>query len=241
MGTGSTVTDADGQFRLGGLRPTQYLVAINPVSREDGRIQLDFKKEDFEAVDQDWERTWWPGGHDADSATPLRVASGEVVNAGVLAARKGNLYRAKVSASAPSCAAGELLRVFMVERVGLATYLREQGTAPCDRDFLPTGLQPGAWWLELRSEKRPLEARERALVAVETVHKNVEIKTGMGRGVDIGGGWWPRTARASPIGKRSRCGSIRSAGSRLWMRCLNHRMAPAASVWSMWRRATSAA
>ena len=187
FGGAAAVTDADGQFRIGGLRPTQYLVAINPVSQEEGRIQLDFKKEDFEAVEQDWERTWWPGGRDPDSATPLRIASGEVVNAGLLVARKGPLYRAKVSASSPGCAAGELVRVFMVVRTGMATNARELGTAPCGRDFLITRLQPGACWLELRSEKRTPEARERALVAVEIVHKNVEIKTGMGRGVDIGG------------------------------------------------------
>jgi len=49
------------------------VIVVRPESQDEGRLQQQFSEEDAAAVDYDFERTYWPGGHDAESAIPVKV------------------------------------------------------------------------------------------------------------------------------------------------------------------------
>src|SRR5205807_2469612 len=53
-------TDADGRFTIGNLTAADYAVAVRPQSQSDGRIVTHFEPADFELIERDFERTWWP-------------------------------------------------------------------------------------------------------------------------------------------------------------------------------------
>ncbi len=180
-------TDAEGLFTSGKLAPGEYIVHVRPESQKDGAVQLAFTKEDFEATDSDFARTYWPGGKDVDAALPVKLRSGDNLDIGTITVRKTKLYRAKVSLTGASCIAGEMVQVARVVRTGLSTGQSGDTDVPCKGEFLVTGLQPGTYWFEFRTGKRPLAERERASVQVEIVDKNVEAKAVLSRGLDIAG------------------------------------------------------
>ncbi|HXA52713.1 MAG TPA: carboxypeptidase-like regulatory domain-containing protein [Candidatus Acidoferrum sp.] len=178
-------TDADGRFTIGNLTSANYVVAVRPQSQSDGRIVTRFEPADFEVIERDFERTWWPGGRDQDLAIPVPVASGQTFDIGQIAVRKAPLYRVKATLSSPSCAPGELVDVSHVIRAGFFTFGSNYDPVTCGEAFLMTGLAPGTYWIEARTSKRPLASTERASVPVEIKDKNVEVKAVMARGVDI--------------------------------------------------------
>jgi hypothetical protein len=178
-------TDAEGQFTIRNLTAAEYVVAVRPQSQSDGRIVTRFEPADFELIERDFERTWWPGGRDEDLAIPVPVASGQTFDIGQIAVRKAPLYRVKATLSSPSCAPGELVDVSHVIRHGFFTFGSDYAPVTCGEAFLMTGLTPGTYWIEARTSKRPLASTERASVPVEVKDKNIEVKSVMARGVDI--------------------------------------------------------
>jgi hypothetical protein len=58
---------------------------------------------------------------------------------------------------------------------------------PCRGEFLVTRLQPGTYWFEFASGKRPVSERERASVQVQVVDHNLAVKAALSRGIDIEG------------------------------------------------------
>jgi hypothetical protein len=178
-------TDADGQFTIRNLTATEYVVAVRPQSESDGRIITRFEPADFEIIDRDFERTWWPGGRGEDIAIPVPVASGQTFDIGQIAVRKAPLYRVKATLSSASCTPGELLDVGRAIRTGFFTAQPNSTQVPCGEPFLMTGLAPGNFWIEARTNKRPLVSAERASIPVEVNDKNIEVKAVMARGVDV--------------------------------------------------------
>ena len=184
-GGGPLETDAAGQFTLGGLSATDYVVAVRPGSPEDGRILTRFQPAEFEVIDHDFERTWWPGGHDQDVAVPVPVGSGQTFDIGQIAVRKAPLCRVKATLSSASCAPGEQVHVGLVVRSGLFTSQSNSTPVPCGEPFLITRLAPGSYWIEARSDKRTAESVERASLPFVIEDKNIEVKSVLARGVDI--------------------------------------------------------
>jgi hypothetical protein len=184
-GGAAVETDADGRFTIGNLTAAEYVVVVRPQSQSDGRIVTHFEPADFELVERDFERTWWPGGRDEDLAIPVPVASSQTFDIGQIAVRKAPLYRVKATLSSPSCTPGELVNVSHVIRRGFFTRQSNYDPVTCGEPFLMTGLAPGTYWIEAFTGKRPLASIERASVPVEIKDKNVEVKAVMARGVDI--------------------------------------------------------
>ena len=178
-------SDGEGRFTLRNLPATDVVVAVRPHSIDDGRVLSHFEAADFEKIDSDFERTWWPGGRDEETAFPIPLGSGQIFDIGQIAVRKAPLYRAKVTLASASCAPGELVQVSQVVRHGFFNSQGNSTAVPCGEPFLITRLAPGAYWVEARSEKRPLATLERASVPFEIRDKNVEVKSLLSRGVDI--------------------------------------------------------
>jgi hypothetical protein len=78
---------------VNGLMPGQYLIRVPPPSPH---LAKQFPEEDTRKVDQDYQESFWPGGGDLDSATPIALSSGASVSAGTVKARKG-LYSLSVN------------------------------------------------------------------------------------------------------------------------------------------------
>lgn len=180
LGSGSLAeTDTDGAFTLRNLTPTDFVVAVRPHSQDDGRIVTGFQPADFEIIERDLERTWWPGGRDEDIAVPVPVGSGQTFDLGQIAARQAPLYRVKAAFASANCPAGEMVHVSLVTRAGFFTNQGNAMPVPCGEPFLITRLVPGTYWIEARA------GSERASLAIEIRDKNVEAKAVLARGVDI--------------------------------------------------------
>jgi hypothetical protein len=180
-------TDAEGRFTSGKIPPGDYVVTVRPETPKDGAVQLAFQKEDFEATDSDLARTYWPGGKDVDAALPMKVRSGDKLDVGTITVRQTKLYRVKVSVTGAGCAPGEMAQMSRVVRNGLATNQSNGSEVPCRGEFLVTRLQPGTYWFEFQTIKRPLPERERASVQVDVIDRNIEVKATLSRGVDVAG------------------------------------------------------
>jgi hypothetical protein len=85
---GSATTDSKGEFTIADLPPGEYDVEITPQINPDQRVLTRFTEKDAQTVEQDFERTYWPGGHGKDTAMPVKLASGASVR-GTLTGAKG--------------------------------------------------------------------------------------------------------------------------------------------------------
>jgi len=175
----STFTDANGRFRFVGLRPSEYLVAISPRHR----VIATISDKDVDAVDSEYERSYWPGGHDLISGAPVRVPSGDSVDVGTLRLRKTSAYRVRVSTSAGECKPGETLEISEIGDSAPET-LEE---APCGKVFQLAGFQPGSHLLALSITGRPPESAVRGVAEFEVTDRNLDAQVPLERGADVNG------------------------------------------------------
>lgn len=145
-------TDAEGRFVIASLAPGDYAVEIGPQAAAPDRLLTAFTEADAEKVDQDYERTYWPGGHGAESALPVSAPAGATVDIGTLRIQKIPYYRVHVRIPVAPCDETDSMSVY--ETVGdpgggsLNRILL--GQAPCGKDILVTGHPSGSFRLFLR-------------------------------------------------------------------------------------------
>lgn len=125
-------------------------------------------------------------GRDEESAVRSPSVPDRLSTWDRIAVRKTHLYRVKALLSGASCAAGDMMSVSLVARSGLFANAGSIVSVPCGKEaFLIAGLRPGAWWIEARTAKRPIQTVERASLSFEVTDKNIEVKGVLSRGADI--------------------------------------------------------
>jgi hypothetical protein len=179
------VTDDDGQFVFTGILPGNYLVETLPRRLDSRGVQTEFSVEDLKIVDQDYERSYWPGGTDAQRASPIPVSSGASVNVGTLKPGKAPYYRIHATFPPGSCRAGETAQVLFahVPPQGIES---QTGQVGCGQDFLIKNVQPGSYRLTAYSG-RTLETRVQGSEPVEVTDRNLDVTVSLGRGLDLDG------------------------------------------------------
>lgn len=155
------LTDEDGQVLFSALLPGNYLIETLPRKLGAQPIQTQFSEEDIKVVDQDYERSYWPGGTDAMSAAPIPVASGGSVSVGTLKPRKVPYYRIRGIFPATNCRAGDNAQVIFAPVPAGRGVETQSGQVSCGQDFLIRSVQPGSYRLTVYSGLKQ-EARVQA-------------------------------------------------------------------------------
>jgi len=187
MGGSSAKTDASGVFVLTGLPPNEYAVEIGPQIEAAKRVLTKFTDKDVKAVDQDIERTYWPGGHGQESVLPVPVSSGATVNIGQLAVKKAPYYRVLAHLPVSNCEPGEEVRVSAVTLTQWSASFGVLPNASCGKDLLIAGFAPGDYRLLFSLDDRPRESRGTASVAFSIEGENIEIDASLKLGVAVDG------------------------------------------------------
>lgn len=188
LGGSSARTDAGGAFVLTELPPGEYAVEIGPQVEVEKRVMAKFTDKDVKAVDQDIERTYWPGGRGEESVLPVLVSSGATVNIGELPVKKVPYYRVLARMPVSNCAPGETVRVG--ESTSSAQFVTMHMTlsrVPCGKDVLIAGFAPGDYRLLFSLDDRPRETRGTASVPFSIEGANIEIDASLKLGVAVDG------------------------------------------------------
>jgi hypothetical protein len=180
------ITDSDGKFEATGLAPGEYAVEIRAQGAPEKRVLSRFTTKDQETVEQDYEHTYWPGGHGADSVAPVTVSTGLVASVGTLRVRKVPYYRVHVRIPA-NCERGDTVNVSEVFPSLGGTTTQYLATAPCDNGLLVTGFSPGVYSLFLSVADRTVEAQLSAAVPFSIVDRNIEIVADLSPGITVDG------------------------------------------------------
>ena len=166
----SVTTNAEGDFVISDLSPGDYAVQIGPQTEQEQRVLTQFTEKDAKAMDRDFERTCWPGGHGQESLVPAIVASNATAHIGLLPVKKGPYYRAHVLVPVSNCKPGDTMNIdesVEIFRGGWANH--RLGKAPCDKDVLVTGFPTGSYRLIFSFEDRT------ASVPFSIMDKNIEL------------------------------------------------------------------
>ena len=137
-------------------------------------------------MEQDFEQTYWPGGHGVEAALPFTLFPGATADIGVLPVKKTSYYRVHVHFPAANCGPGDTISVGQVQRIQSAESHVPLAKVPCRDDLLVTGFAPGAYRLMfslLRAQAEP----ESASVPFVISGKNLEITASLERPVSIDG------------------------------------------------------
>jgi len=171
-------TDNDGRFTVPDLDPGRYVVVAHPRMR--GLTQ----SSDSELETQDYEWSYWPGGHGLDSAAPVTLISGGSTDVGVLRLRKAPVYRVQVAISDANCPADERVQItaLTVASPLTATYGSSEGG--CGEELL-LNFQPGSYGLVLTHGEEP--DRSMASLTFDVVNKDLNLKAALGRVTNIEG------------------------------------------------------
>lgn len=187
------VTDEEGRFSLS-VMPGNFVVETLPrsapatpfVTANSGadRIMTAFTEADQNAVDKDYERTFWPGGRDIDSASPIPITGGQTINAGTIKVRKVVNHRVRVIFPATGCTAADKVAMRFAPDIYGDQMLNAD--VPCGKDFLIRDVEPGSYQLVLATQRTP-ETRTQASAPVEVGEKNLDVTVTLQPGVDLNG------------------------------------------------------
>lgn len=176
---GRAKTDAAGRFEIGGLPPADYLIEIGPSQESAPAIAAPGAKQE-----RQYSRVFFPGGGDAEVASPVRLVSGTYADLGRLDVRKTAVFRVRAEMQAIGCRAGEQA---MVEVGPISQFAVTRGQEPCDRDFTIRGLPPGSYAMRLWILGRTSSQRAKARVTFDVVDRNITVAVPLTPGVDIAG------------------------------------------------------
>jgi hypothetical protein len=181
------ITDDKGRF-VARVPPGDYFVELQPaINSTRGRVLEEFTTNDLNAVDLDFEQSYWDGGHDQELALPVSVGSNALVDMGTLKVRRVPFYRVRVSHSAAGCSPNDDA-VMNISRVPPSGW-NGSGDVTCGKDILVLGFAPGAYRLDisLRGPSFPPGSRLRGATTFQIVDKNLDLFVPLARGVDIVG------------------------------------------------------
>ncbi|HWQ52223.1 MAG TPA: carboxypeptidase-like regulatory domain-containing protein [Bryobacteraceae bacterium] len=141
---GRVSSQADGAFVFPDLPAGEYVIEVIPAKALTDRVLSKFSNDDLSAVDEDFEHTYWPGGHGADAALPVTLIPGAAVDIGVLPARKISYYRVYVRFPAANCGPGDTIRIGQYQRIQDSEQQPTLAQVPCRGDLLVTGFPLGS-------------------------------------------------------------------------------------------------
>ncbi|HWR52362.1 MAG TPA: carboxypeptidase regulatory-like domain-containing protein [Bryobacteraceae bacterium] len=193
------VTDAEGKFTVTGLSPGEYAVEIGPQGDPAKRVMTKFKTKETEAVDRDYELTYWPGGHGQDAALPVIVSPGGSVNVGELRVKKVLYHRVHVRVPVSNCEPGDTMHLtewVKTSQGGLSSGIL--ASVPCGKDVLVTGFPPGTYRLMLAIDGRTLETRGTASITFSIAEDNIAIDAPLVAGVPVDGAFVAADGAALP-------------------------------------------
>jgi hypothetical protein len=194
FGGGASTTGADGTFAASNLAPGDY-VAI--VDRQRHELLPKFTDDDLKKTDQDFARTFWPGGHGEEAAIPVTLNSVAAVEIGELRMKKITYYRVHVRMPPSTCGPGDNIQIYEAPLSGPGmTGITEQ--APCRQDMLITGFPPGSYRLILAVHRKSAADREMASIPFVVVDENVTVTAPLERGVVVEGAFVPAEGASPP-------------------------------------------
>jgi hypothetical protein len=182
-------TGADGSFLVSNLETGDYAADIGFQTEDNKRVMTEFTEKDLETVDQDFDHTYWPGGHGIEAAVPLTIASGLTEDVGVIRVRRVPYYRVHVRViPASKCEAEETMSVSkQIWKEDSRTHTWPLATVPCGKDLLVTGFLPGSYRLVFARRSVTPSGREMASIPFVITDKNIEITAALDPGIVIDG------------------------------------------------------
>jgi len=184
VGHEAAVTDKEGRFVAKRLQSGRYLVEVRPQQFDKEQLLEKYSADDLAKVDNDYQRSYWPGGGGFDLALPVQVLPGSSTDVGTIKARKGPFYRVRLSIPADGCAPGErvLINAIMVHFIDAGG----GGEADCGESVLLRNFEAGEYSFYVVSGSTEAD-RKRVILPVEVTDRNIELSVPLARGVDIHG------------------------------------------------------
>lgn len=184
-------TDAEGRFEGAGERELPWVVGVKPKlvapANAAENVITNFTDADFEATDEDYEETYWPGGvRVVGEAVPAPYVADQTMDLGNIRVRKMKYRRALVRFPVQDgCDEGQSFRArFVQPRDETRDF-----TVRCGQDQLLKGLIPGMQYrIEIAPDNqlKPELWRTGALDFV-VGDRNPEVRVLLKRGVDLEG------------------------------------------------------
>jgi hypothetical protein len=174
-----TTTDNEGRFAVPYLDPGRYVVVAGPRMRGLTR----FSDDKLETQDYEW--SYWPGGHGLDSAAPVTLISGGSTEVGTLKLRKAPLYRVQVAISEANCPADERVEISVLNVGSLLTATYGHGDGACGEELLLWNLPPGSYGLVIAHGEEP--DRSVASVTFDIINKDLKLTASLARVTNIEG------------------------------------------------------
>ncbi len=172
-------TDNDGRFTVPDLDPGRYVVVTRPRMRGLTRFS------DAELETQDYELSYWPGGHGLDSAAPVTLISGGSTDVGTLKLRKAHLYRVRVTISDSNCPADENVQASVIAIDNQSTEMYGSSEGACGEELVLWNLRPGSYGLVLTHGQDP--DRSMASLTFDVGNKDLNLKASLTRVSNVEG------------------------------------------------------
>ena len=172
-------TDNDGRFVVQDLNPGRYVVVAHPRMRGLTRFS------DAELETQDYEWSYWPGGHGLDSAAPVTLISGGSTDVGTLKLRKVPLYRVHVAISDANCPADENVQASVIAIDNQSTEMYGSSEGACGEELVLWNLRPGSYGLVLKHGEE-LD-RSVASLTFDVVNKDLKLTASLARVTNVVG------------------------------------------------------
>jgi len=175
-----TRTDSEGRFKLT-TSTGRHVAIIRPRIAGAAQFLKEFSDEDTKAVDQDYERSYWPGGGALGSVYGVQVPAGGVGDVGTIEARKTNFYRLHVTVSDAGCRAGEIVQVMIGNLTDRFATSDGRGETGCGKSFLVRNLQPGRYVFNLFQSR----GGPKGTVVADITDRNLSVAASLHRGADV--------------------------------------------------------
>jgi hypothetical protein len=163
------------------------VVTVRPRVTGAARLISSVTKDHVDAVDQDYQGAYWPGGPELNAATPVTLIPGSTLDLGTWKLRKVPSYRLHVTISSPDCKADDQVVLLQRSPDSLLNFDDTIGELPCDKEFLLTHYQPGNYSLEFDVVGNEQRNRSVALLPVEVRDRNIEVTVTPQRGMPLEG------------------------------------------------------
>jgi hypothetical protein len=176
-------TDAQGHFIQKELTAGRYGARIES-KRE--RILQSFTEKDRDLIEEDYDRTTFPSGGEADVASLADIASGASIDLGNLLAKKISYYGVEVGFPPSLCDSAATAQVQQIDSSGGLSFTGDLGEVPCGKDFLMRSLKPGEYTIQVWM-KRSDGTLRRASVSVTIRDHAPKVTLALRPNVDLDG------------------------------------------------------
>jgi len=185
----NVTTENDGRFTYEGWTAGPNRLRVMPRLWSGERVRTKFTEDDIEAVDQDYEESYWPGGSDLKSVVPMQAIPGAALDMGTIRLRKTAYYRAHIAFQAKGCETGRPYQVKVAREVPGRKIPdgEKEFSAACGQDLLLLGLRPGSYVATFQPKNVPAEEEQWAFVPFAITDRNAKVTAEMRMGSRSGG------------------------------------------------------